>query len=155
MAWNLWSWVDARGVAQACRLRLEVDVIKAGGTGADVFPITAVDTLIHQSNRELMAQAFPGVPLATAASGHETLLSVEKAHRPLGCKPDLTWRTPQSSDVLANIITSNDKSNNAGLRLIESSAYGIPDFNVAPTLSGGVLTLTRCRLDPAAARNVQ
>jgi nucleoside-diphosphate-sugar epimerase len=90
--WNLWSWVDARDVAQACRLGMEVDVIKAGGTGADVFTVAAADTLMHQPNRELMAQAFPGVPLAAAASGHETLLSIEKARRLLGYKPGHGWR---------------------------------------------------------------
>jgi nucleoside-diphosphate-sugar epimerase len=90
--WNLWSWVDARDVAQACRLGLEIDVVKVGGAGADVFTVAAADTLMPQTNRELMAQAFPGVPLAAVAGGHETLLSIAKARRLLGYKPDYGWR---------------------------------------------------------------
>jgi nucleoside-diphosphate-sugar epimerase len=90
--WNLWSWVDARDVAQACRLGLEADVVKAGGTGADVFTIAAADTLMQQSSRELMAKAFPGVPVALKLGEHETLLSIEKARRCLGYQPQHTWR---------------------------------------------------------------
>ena len=90
--WNLWSWVDARDVAQACRLGLEVDVVKAGGAGAEVFTIAAADTLMQQSNRELLAQAFPGVPLDAKLGDHETLLSISKARRMLGFNPGYTWR---------------------------------------------------------------
>ena len=56
--WNLWSWVDCRDVAQACRLALEAEV-----PGCDVFTIAAADTLMHERSRVLMANAFPGVPV--------------------------------------------------------------------------------------------
>ena len=85
--WNLWSWVDSRDVAQACRLGLEADV-----PGADIFTIAAADTLMRADNRTLMAAAFPGVPLADEAGGHQTLLSIEKARRVLGYAPAHSWR---------------------------------------------------------------
>jgi nucleoside-diphosphate-sugar epimerase len=85
--WNLWSWVDARDVAQACRLALEAPV-----AGADEFIIAAADTLMRQPSRELMARAFPGVPLRGEIGAHETLLSIEKAKRVLGYRPKYTWR---------------------------------------------------------------
>src|SRR6201986_3858291 len=72
--WNLWSWVDARDVAQACRLGIEADV-----TGADVFTIAAADTLMKTPSRELMAAHFPNAKIADKLGEFETLLSIEKA----------------------------------------------------------------------------
>ena len=85
--WNLWSWVDARDVAQACRLALETSV-----GGADEFIIAAADTLMRQPSRELMARAFPSVPVDGEIGAHETLLSIAKAKRMLGYRPKYTWR---------------------------------------------------------------
>ena len=85
--WNLWSWVDARDVAQACRLALEVEI-----PGADHFTIAAADTLMRRSSRALMAESFPGVPIRGELGEFETLLSIEKARRILGYQPKHTWR---------------------------------------------------------------
>ena len=85
--WNLWSWVDSRDVAQACRLGLEADI-----TGADAFTIAAADTLMKTPSRELMASAFPGVPVDPRLGQFDTLLSIEKARRVLGYAPQYTWR---------------------------------------------------------------
>ncbi len=86
--WNLWGYVDARDVAQSCRLGLEVDA-----QGAEAFIIAAADTVMRQSNQELMAKVFPGVPLRAEGHGTVTLLSIEKARRMLGYAPAWTWRT--------------------------------------------------------------
>jgi nucleoside-diphosphate-sugar epimerase len=86
--WNLWSWVDARDVAQACRLALTADV-----PGADVFTIAAADTLMRRSSRELMAESFPGVPVREGIGECETLLSIDKARQVLGYCPAHSWRT--------------------------------------------------------------
>jgi nucleoside-diphosphate-sugar epimerase len=86
--WNLWSWVDSRDVAQACRLALEVP-----DPGCEVFTIAAADTLMRQTNRELMAQAFPATPLDPASGDFDTLLSIDKARRVLGYNPAHTWRS--------------------------------------------------------------
>ena len=85
--WNLWSWVDSRDVAQACRLALEADV-----TGAHIVTIAASDTLMRQSSRELMAAAFPTVPVRAELGEFETLLSIDAARRLLGYRPRYTWR---------------------------------------------------------------
>ncbi|WP_158743809.1 NAD(P)-dependent oxidoreductase [Acidisphaera sp. L21] len=85
--WNLWSWVDARDVAQACRLGLEADV-----PGAGVFTIAAADTLMREPSRELMGRVHPDVPLAADLAGHETLLSIAEARRVLGYEPQYSWR---------------------------------------------------------------
>lgn len=85
--WNLWSWVDARDVAQACRLALTANI-----KGADVFTIAAADTLMKVPSRALMAAAFPQVPVATGIGEFETLLSIKKARQMLGYSPRHTWR---------------------------------------------------------------
>jgi nucleoside-diphosphate-sugar epimerase len=86
--WNMWSWVDARDVAQAARLALEVDV-----AGCDAFTIAAADTVMQRPSRDLMAEHFPGVPIQGDLAEHGTLLSIEKAKRVLGYAPRHTWRT--------------------------------------------------------------
>ena len=90
--WNLWSWVDSRDVAQACRLSLEAD-----GPGCDVFTIAGADTLMRQTSRELMATAFPTVPVDPALGRFETLLSIDKARQILGYRPLHSWRSEPDS----------------------------------------------------------
>lgn len=85
--WNLWSYIDARDAAQAVRLGLEHEA-----PGVDVFIIASPDTVMTTSNRELAAQVFPGVEWRREVGEHETLLSIEKARRVLGYKPQHTWR---------------------------------------------------------------
>jgi nucleoside-diphosphate-sugar epimerase len=84
--WNLWGYVDARDVAQSCRLALEGDI-----TGAEVFIIAAADTVMNTPSAELMADAYPGVELRDVAE-FGTLLSIEKARRLLGYEPAFSWR---------------------------------------------------------------
>jgi len=84
---NLWGYVDARDVAQSCRLGLE-----AGISGAEAFIIAAADTVMNRPNRELMAAVFPGVPLRDGIGDFDTLLSIDKARRLLGYAPRHSWR---------------------------------------------------------------
>src|SRR5579875_270182 len=86
--WNLWGYVDARDVAQSCRLGLEANI-----TGAEVFIIAAADTVMKQPSRELLAEVFPGVPLKGEIEPFETLLSIRKARKLLGYAPQYSWRT--------------------------------------------------------------
>lgn len=85
--WNLWGYVDARDVAQSCRLGLEADI-----TGAESFIIAAADTCMNRTNASLMAEVFPGVPLREGVGDHDTLLSIDKARKMLGYNPQYTWR---------------------------------------------------------------
>jgi nucleoside-diphosphate-sugar epimerase len=85
--WNLWGYVDESHVANAVRRALEAEV-----SGADSFIIAAADTVMRRPSRELMAEVFPGVPVADDLPEHGTLLSIEKARRVLGYDPSFTWR---------------------------------------------------------------
>jgi nucleoside-diphosphate-sugar epimerase len=85
--WNLWSYVDARDVAQSCRLALGADV-----EGAEVFVVAAADTVMRRANAELMAEVYPHVELRRELGEHDTLLAIDKARRVLGYEPQHSWR---------------------------------------------------------------
>ena len=85
--WNLWGYVDESHVAQSVRLALDVDC-----AGADSFIIAAADTVMKRPSRDLMAETFPGVPVAEDVDGTATLLDISKAKRVLGYEPTFTWR---------------------------------------------------------------
>jgi nucleoside-diphosphate-sugar epimerase len=85
--WNLWGYVDARDVAQSCRLALDADL-----SGADVFIIAAADTVMNRPSADLMADVYPEVELREGVVEFGTLLSIEKARRLLGYEPAFSWR---------------------------------------------------------------
>jgi nucleoside-diphosphate-sugar epimerase len=85
--WNLWGYLDGRDGAQAVLKSLEVDI-----KGFDRFIIAAADTVMSQSNADLVAEVFPGVPVTRELGEHDTLLSIEKARRVLGYNPHHSWR---------------------------------------------------------------
>jgi nucleoside-diphosphate-sugar epimerase len=85
--WNVWGYVDARDVAQACRLSLTAAV-----SGAEVFIIAAADTDSVRPNAELLGACFPNVPLRTEIGDHDTLLAIGKARQVLGYEPAHSWR---------------------------------------------------------------
>jgi nucleoside-diphosphate-sugar epimerase len=85
--WNLWGYVDARDVAQSCRLALEADL-----SGAEVFIVAAADTVMNRPSADLMAEIYPDVDLRDGVAEFGTLLSIEKARRLLGYEPVFSWR---------------------------------------------------------------
>ena len=85
--WNLWGYVDESHVADSVRLALDVDI-----RGAENFIIAAADTVMKQPSRDLMAEVFPGVPVAEHVDGNDTLLEITKANAMLGYAPEFTWR---------------------------------------------------------------
>jgi len=85
--WNLWGYVDARDVAQAARLALTAAVDRA-----EICIVAAEDTVMLRPSADLMAEAFPGVPLRRSVEGRETLLSIDHARRLLGYEPAYRWQ---------------------------------------------------------------
>ena len=84
---NLWGYVDSRDTADACVLALESNI-----TGAEVMTIAAPDTIMRQTNSELIAAAFPGCTLRPGTGEHDTLISIDKARKLIGYDPQWTWR---------------------------------------------------------------
>jgi nucleoside-diphosphate-sugar epimerase len=85
--WNLWGYVDARDVAQATRLALELDV-----SGSEVYIVAAADTVMDRPSRGLMEEVYPTVEIRRDLGEFETLLSIDKAREVLGYEPDYSWR---------------------------------------------------------------
>lgn len=84
---NLWTYIDARDAAQAIRLSLEAKL-----TGAHVFGIANNNSVMNRSNDELLNEVFPGTPRKRPVAPNESLISIEKAMRVLGYKPQYDWR---------------------------------------------------------------
>jgi nucleoside-diphosphate-sugar epimerase len=85
--WNLWAYIDARDGAAAIRLALD-----HAAPGMDVFIIANADTVMSRPNRELLAEVFPTVEVRGDFGPNDTLLSIDKARRVLGFRPQHTWR---------------------------------------------------------------
>ena len=84
---NLWGYVDSRDAADACVLALEAPI-----TGAEVMTIAAHDTIMRQTNAELVAAAFPGCVLRPGTGPHDSLESIARARQRIGYDPQWTWR---------------------------------------------------------------
>jgi nucleoside-diphosphate-sugar epimerase len=85
--WNLWSYVDVRDVALAVRLALESKI-----AGAETFIVAAADTVMPQPSAELLQAVFPDLLPRRPLIGRQTLLSIEKARRLLGYRPEHSWQ---------------------------------------------------------------
>ena len=96
---NLWSYIDARDAARFARMALESDF-----EGAESFIVAAADTIMRQTNAELMQAIFPGVPILPGTGPHDSLTSSAKAADQLGWKPRWSWR-----DVLEVNITDHSE----------------------------------------------
>lgn len=84
----LWSYIDTRDAAEACRLAIETD-----GLGAVALNLASDDSSMAIHSHELLAQRYPGVTdIRTPLEGYETLFSNEKAKRLLGWQPKYQWR---------------------------------------------------------------
>ena len=84
---NLWTYIDARDAAQAIRLALGANL-----KGAHVFGIANSNSLMRKSNDELLDAMWPGVKRKRALKPYESLISIEKAQRMLGYKPEFDWK---------------------------------------------------------------
>jgi nucleoside-diphosphate-sugar epimerase len=84
--WNLWSYIDVRDAATACRLAIEADV-----TGARSYVIANADTVMAAPSSELLDAVFPGVPRRREINGNVSLFSIERARAELGFEPLHTW----------------------------------------------------------------
>ena len=84
---NLWTYIDARDAAQAVRLALAANL-----KGAHVFGIANSNSLMRKSNDELLDAVWPGAKRKRPLKPNESLISIEKAQRMLGYKPEFDWK---------------------------------------------------------------
>src|SRR5262245_16346801 len=88
--WNLWSYVDDRDVAVACRLALEAPPGAVGGSPS--FIVAAADTVMNRSSADLLDEVFPDAPLTREVGEFDSLLSSDRARQVLGYEPCHSWR---------------------------------------------------------------
>ncbi|MBI4940107.1 MAG: NAD(P)-dependent oxidoreductase [Actinobacteria bacterium] len=84
---NLWSYIDVRDAALACRLALESDV-----TGARAYVIANEDSVMTTPSADLVEQVFPGTPHRTPVEGFAALMTSARARAELGFVPQHPWR---------------------------------------------------------------
>jgi len=84
----LWSYVDARDIAVACRLAIEAE-----GLEYIALNLSADDTSMDIKSSELMKAEFPEVKdIRVSLDNYHTLLSNEKAKKVLNWQPVHSWR---------------------------------------------------------------
>ncbi|HZG55616.1 NAD(P)-dependent oxidoreductase, partial [Paenibacillus sp.] len=84
----LWSYIDARDAAVACRLAIEAE-----GLGAVALNLANDETSMDVRTRDLLAARYPEVTdIRAPLDGYETLLDSSKAKRLLGWAPQHRWR---------------------------------------------------------------
>jgi len=85
--WNLWSYIDLRDAAAACRLALTAAI-----TGARSYVIANADTVMERPTADLLREVFPEVPVRSDISGNRSLFAIDAARRDLGWEPQHSWR---------------------------------------------------------------
>lgn len=88
---GMWSYVDARDVAQAARLAVEC--LDKLGPGNHAYNIGAADSHTIAPLSEVIPKFIPELAgLAASLNGTEPAYGIEKAQKQLGYKPRYTWR---------------------------------------------------------------
>ena len=84
----LWSYIDARDIATACRLAVEAE-----GLGSVALNLAADDTSMDIKSCDLMKEEFPLVTdIRVPLDNYHTLLCNEKAKKLLNWQPVHCWR---------------------------------------------------------------
>lgn len=84
----LWSYIDTRDAAEACRLAIETD-----GLGSVAINLASDETSMNVKSRDLMAARYPDVKdFRAPLEGFETLLNNSLAKQLLGWEPKYRWR---------------------------------------------------------------
>jgi nucleoside-diphosphate-sugar epimerase len=81
----LWTYIDVRDAALACRLALEADF-----AGHETFNICAPNTIMQMPTAELVAQYLPNAKLPTNTEGNWAGYDAAKSRRMLGFNPRYT-----------------------------------------------------------------
>ena len=85
---NLWLYVDARDVGQACRISLESHL-----KDYQTFYIGAPDSFMETPSIELVKAFYPHTEIRPGFGGRQSLISSLKAEQLLGYKAQYTWES--------------------------------------------------------------
>lgn len=84
---ELFSYIDARDVAQSCEDALTADV-----TGAHAVIIAADDIILDLPAAEALAVIHPGLAVPEGHGENESLFSNQRARDLIGFAPRWSWR---------------------------------------------------------------
>jgi len=84
---DLWAYIDARDAARAF-----VQSCDTATTGHERFYISASDTYSETPTRTLLEKFYPHVPVNKPPTGHEALLSNQRAGELIRFEPAFHWR---------------------------------------------------------------
>jgi nucleoside-diphosphate-sugar epimerase len=87
----LWPYVDVRDAATSCRLALEASL-----TGHEAVFIAAEENRFDADTTAMLSEFAPQVKVSTPLEGSASVISIEKAKRLLGFKPQFSWRQLRS-----------------------------------------------------------
>ncbi|AIO70915.1 NAD-dependent epimerase/dehydratase family protein [Burkholderia oklahomensis] len=85
--WHLWSYIDARDLARACRLAVEARPI-----GVHNVFVSARDTVMAEPIDALFKLRFPGAPVPGRLRECGSFFAPEHAKRLFGFEPIHSWR---------------------------------------------------------------
>jgi len=83
---NLWSYIDGRDVAQACRLSLQADL-----KGHHAYFIAAPNTFMKTPTADLVKKFYPGTELQPGMKDYQAVVSSARAEKELGFRAQYTW----------------------------------------------------------------
>ncbi|GAA2106465.1 NAD(P)-dependent oxidoreductase [Microlunatus panaciterrae] len=90
---NLWSYIDIRDAARACRLAIEAAKEKPYGFAP--LNIVAADTLSEVPTEELIRRHAPDIEIRSALPGHRGNFAIDRAEKIIGWRPLHSWRDPE------------------------------------------------------------
>ncbi|MFP6762185.1 MAG: NAD(P)-dependent oxidoreductase [Planctomycetaceae bacterium] len=89
----LWPYIDVRDAAVACCQALDAEI-----QGHEAVYIAAEDIRFDAPVGQLLREFAPNVAIRTPLSRLQTVISIEKARRLLGFRPEFTWRKMRPSE---------------------------------------------------------
>ena len=89
---NLWTYVDTRDVARACRLALEVDI-----SGHEACFVAARNSFMKHDTAALLREFYPEAEIRSKLVGNQSLLNTAKAKAMLGYEAKYSWEDYQWS----------------------------------------------------------
>lgn len=90
---NLWSYIDIRDAARACRLTIEAARDRPFGFAP--LNIVAADTLAEEPTEKLITSMAPDIEIRASLPGCTGTFAIDRARDVIGWEPRHSWRDPQ------------------------------------------------------------
>ncbi len=85
--WHLWSYLDLRDMANACRLAMIAEI-----NGCEIINISAADSVMNMPSKEVIEAVFPETEVRYDMAEHGSFFTTAKAGKIIGFIPQYSWR---------------------------------------------------------------